>query len=136
MGINIDLTALKAVESAIGEFTRVETPEDAPRSSSIPSLVGSNEIVLEAALGAFNTSPSAMSRSEKKAFVEQLERDGAFLVKGMVNSVAASLNVSIYTVYNYLRQIRQPADKGLSAHESSKEEELFANVYPAGASDE
>ena len=47
-----------------------------------------------------------MEKEEKIELVRIFEERGVFLVKGAVEYVAEVLNVSRYTVYNYLDEIR------------------------------
>lgn len=64
------------------------------------------DAIMDAAIKKAGKHPSAMTREEKIEFVRILDEEGAFLVKGMVGSIAGAMNVSIYTVYNYVRQIK------------------------------
>jgi len=47
---------------------------------------------------------SEMSRSQKQQLVKFLDERGAFLIKRAVEDVAARLEVSRFTVYNYLEE--------------------------------
>ncbi len=47
-----------------------------------------------------------MAKEDKIELVRIFEERGVFLVKGAVEYVAEVLNVSRYTVYNYLDEIR------------------------------
>jgi predicted transcriptional regulator YheO len=48
-----------------------------------------------------------MSKEEKVQICKQLDAQGAFLIKGAIDYVAAILCVSRYTIYNYLDEIRE-----------------------------
>ena len=50
-----------------------------------------------------------MNREEKKNFIRILDEEGAFLIKGMVQYLAKTMQVSIYTVYNYMRELKKDA---------------------------
>ena len=50
--------------------------------------------------------PSDMHKAEKLKVVAELEENGIFHVKGAVEYVASCLHVSIPTVYNYLKTVR------------------------------
>ena len=59
-----------------------------------------------------------MNREEKKQFVRMMDEEGAFQVKGMVQHLARAMRISIYTVYNYMRQIKEEEQgKGLGGME-------------------
>ena len=45
-----------------------------------------------------------MSRSQKQQVVKFLDERGAFLIKRAVEDVAARLEVSRFTIYNYLEE--------------------------------
>jgi len=47
-----------------------------------------------------------MGRGDKIEIVRQLEDQGVFLIKGAVKFIAKKLNVSKFTIYNYLDQVR------------------------------
>ncbi len=48
-----------------------------------------------------------LTRDEKVSIVAQLEARGAFLIRYSVDRVAERLNLSKYTIYNYLDEIKQ-----------------------------
>jgi predicted transcriptional regulator YheO len=52
--------------------------------------------------------PAAMSRDEKMEVVKRLEERGAFLVKRSAEQVAEALDLSRYTIFSYLKEIRRP----------------------------
>ena len=119
VGINLDLTAFRAVQSGIESLVRLEDStgdqqeeraENRGREDFIAYLVETNDAVLEAAVRKAGKHPSTMNRKEKFDFVRLLEAEGAFLVKGMVATVARTMNISIYTVYKYLRRIKDGQD--------------------------
>lgn len=65
------------------------------------------------AIAAIGKPAALMSREEKQRVVELLEPQGAFLIKRSVEKVAAVLEVSRFTVYSYLDEIRT---KGSVSH--------------------
>jgi len=56
--------------------------------------------------------PAAMSREEKMDVVKRLEERGAFLVKRSAEQVAEALDLSRYTIFSYLKEIRRPEAGG------------------------
>ena len=56
--------------------------------------------------------PAAMSRDEKMEVVKRLEERGAFLVKRSAEQVAEALDLSRYTIFSYLKEIRRPTGGG------------------------
>lgn len=56
--------------------------------------------------------PAAMTREEKMEVVKRLEERGAFLVKRSAEQVADALDLSRYTIFSYLKEIRRPGAAG------------------------
>jgi len=52
-----------------------------------------------------------MQKDEKLETVRYLQKRGVFLVKGTIEKVANLLNVSRYTIYNYLVEVKSQKDK-------------------------
>jgi predicted transcriptional regulator YheO len=48
-----------------------------------------------------------MTKEDKSNIVKILDERGIFLIRGSVQTVARALNVSRYTIYNYLEEVRQ-----------------------------
>jgi predicted transcriptional regulator YheO len=63
-----------------------------------------------------------LTRDERLELVRLLEQRGAFLVRRAVPTIAKSLNVTRYTVYNYLSEIRGDMGAGLSPEGARTEE--------------
>ncbi len=51
--------------------------------------------------------PSHMEKSDKIAIVKQLDDKGLFLVKGTIDLVASQLDISKFTLYGYLEEIKK-----------------------------
>jgi len=51
--------------------------------------------------------PATMTRDEKMEVVARLEERGAFLVKRSAEQVAEALDLSRFTVFSYLKEIRR-----------------------------
>lgn len=105
--LNFDLSEFEAMQSAIEDLTRVDTSEDKGVGETFAAYINeTNDAVMEAAIRKAGKHPSGMNREEKLEFIRILDEEGAFLIKGMVGYVAQVMNVSIYTIYNYMRQIK------------------------------
>jgi predicted transcriptional regulator YheO len=50
-----------------------------------------------------------MKKSHKSQVVKVLDDAGYFLIKDSVDHLAGALDVTRYTIYNYLNEIRGPA---------------------------
>jgi len=49
---------------------------------------------------------SLMKKSDKLLVVKIVDEKGGFLIRGSVNQLAAEMNVSRYTIYNYLDELK------------------------------
>lgn len=47
-----------------------------------------------------------MQKEDKVEVIRYLQKRGVFLIKGAIEKVAKRLNVSRYTLYNYLSEIK------------------------------
>lgn len=54
--------------------------------------------------------PATMSVEEKTMLIQHLEDNGTFQLKGSVDQVASLMGVTRYTVYNYLKKIRNKTE--------------------------
>ncbi|MBE0528613.1 MAG: helix-turn-helix domain-containing protein [Thermoleophilia bacterium] len=57
-------------------------------------------------VGEMGKTPAAMTREEKMQVVKRLEERGAFLVKRSAEQIAEALDLSRYTIFAYLKEIR------------------------------
>jgi predicted transcriptional regulator YheO len=94
------------------EFTQIskEGREEGHVEFFASSLKETIESLLETAIQKAGKQPATMTREEKVSLVASLEYEGAFLIKGSVGFVAKAMGVSIYTVYNYLKEVRSSTD--------------------------
>jgi predicted transcriptional regulator YheO len=103
--INFDLTLLNQLGMELQDFIHFDEAADKTENfySSIHDVV---EGMVKQVVQTFNKPANLLDMDEKIECVRKLEDRGAFLIKGATDYVAAILNVSRYTVYNYLQKIR------------------------------
>lgn len=105
--MNIDLSDLLHFQAVMHPLLHVD-PLERDASETFAACTGDTSLaILEAAIRRAGKHPSLMNREEKKDFIRILDEEGAFLIKGVVQHVAKEMQVSIYTVYNYMRQIKK-----------------------------
>ena len=63
-------------------------------------------LILDEVQGEFGTPLTDLLRPEKQRAVRRLEESGAFAYRRSVETVAAALGVSRFTIYNYLNRDR------------------------------
>jgi len=105
--INLDISEFTIARKVLEEMTWIESMEDPlavdPSSSNVNDVL--NHLVTET-LEISGKPVAYMNKDEKVAIVRKLDEQGAFLIKGAIDSVAKVLCVSRYTIYNYLDEIR------------------------------
>lgn len=65
------------------------------------------DTLIAQALSGHGNSRSIAGKAHRMEIVEKLDERGVFLVKGAIDIVAGKLNVSKYTLYSYLDQIKK-----------------------------
>jgi predicted transcriptional regulator YheO len=107
--INFDLSDIMTLNIALQDIFKVSEDQkvqnDLPETfqGDIVSTLG--EMANETIRRTGKIVPS-MNKNDKIEIVRKLENQGFFLIKGSVKLIASKLNLSKYTIYNYLEQIR------------------------------
>jgi predicted transcriptional regulator YheO len=98
--LEIDVQALEGADRVLHSLTAAYlTQERLPIMSNLDDALDHLIAQGEAYVG---KSVSEMSRKEKQQLVRFLDERGAFALRKAVERVADSMNVSRFTVYNYL----------------------------------
>jgi predicted transcriptional regulator YheO len=104
--INLDLSV--PLEDVLRTFavnwngSGVESPENFAMSSE--ELI---HVTLDKAIEKMSRERQISANTRNKKIVQELYQQGIFDIKGAVDLVAKELGVSRYTIYNYLREIRE-----------------------------
>lgn len=115
--IHHNIVHIQMIISFLEEYTRSQIAEDEDESlnispgskeykaTDIQSFMDSvmQEFLIER-LG--QNSFANLDKNDKLALISELESKGVFLVKGSVNLVANRMNISKFSIYNYLEEIR------------------------------
>ncbi|MDR1194416.1 MAG: helix-turn-helix domain-containing protein [Peptococcaceae bacterium] len=116
--IHHNIVHIKMITSFLEELTRPSNLEDEDEqeenraagekfysASDIQGFLNSiiSEFIVER-VGDANF--SSLEKSDKLALIAELDQRGVFLVKGAVNMIARRINVSKFSIYNYLDEIR------------------------------
>lgn len=117
--LHFDLTDLERFQGVLHGLMRFENAPGRELTELFPAcLSDTSDSIIETAIRKAGKHPAAMNREEKKQFVRMMDEEGAFQVKGMVQHLACAMRISIYTVYNYMRQIKEEEQgKGLGGME-------------------
>lgn len=105
--INLDTTDFYNASQALMPFINIQGNDHQPTSET---FAHSPEETIEAlffhAVEEIGKHPSTMNIDEKTQLTRQLEENGTFLLKGAVEQVAQLMGVTKFTVYNYLKKVR------------------------------
>jgi predicted transcriptional regulator YheO len=114
--LNADLTMFQATYNWLERFLQV-LPGAAPQvATAQPDMDKLMLDIIDGAVHRFGKPVALMNREEKTHAVKVMMQRGLFIVKGGVEKAAASLEVSRYTIYNYMEAVRQRDGAGASVH--------------------
>lgn len=115
LGLNFDVSGVVQSQRTLAALSAVGPAGDAvPETEEIFSDDIRDVVagMVAKILKEVGKTPAAMSRDEKMDVVKRLEERGAFLVKRSAEQVADALDLSRYTIFSYLKEIRRPDDGG------------------------
>jgi predicted transcriptional regulator YheO len=119
LGINFDISEVVRAQrilanlSAVGRLGGEAIPEaEEIFGGDIRDIVDG---MITKILHEMGKTPATMSRDEKMVVVKRLEERGAFLVKRSAEQVAEALDLSRYTIFSYLKEIRHGDDEDAAA---------------------
>ena len=112
LGLNLDVSGLLQAQRTLANLTVVarQGDEAVPETEEIFADDIRDVVagMIAKILNEMGKTPAAMSRDEKMEVVKRLEERGAFLVKRSAEQVADALDLSRYTIFSYLKEIRRP----------------------------
>lgn len=104
LGINFDYTNLSLANSVLSDLIRVGLPlEEAISSTSSDNLLND---IFEESLAVIGKPVALMNKEDRVKIVRILDEKGAFVFQKGIQTIAEKLNISRYTIYNYLKEIR------------------------------
>lgn len=108
MCVNFDVTDILNFNSAIQDIFGLS--EESTAENIIETFQGDinstlNEIA-QKTIRKTGKSVSSMGRADKIEIIRSLDESGFFLIKGAIKFIAAVLNLSKYSIYNYLETVR------------------------------
>jgi predicted transcriptional regulator YheO len=103
--INFDISKLIAAENTIKSFTMHSFGQEIKEAfvSDVNDLL---DFLLQECQSEIGIPVSMMGREEKRKAIEFLDRKGAFLVKKAGDKVCRFFDISKFTLYHYLDEIR------------------------------
>ena len=106
--INMDISKLLQTEDFLKTFLSFENPKIANDLEKVGSAMLSNlkEQIFEETILKIETKGLIPKRDKNKFLVEDLFEQDFFALKDSVEFVAKKLGVSIFTIYNYIRELK------------------------------
>lgn len=103
LGINYDFTLFSLMDNTLRNF--INTTSHYDKILSQKSDVNLNDLFSEC-INEIKLPIHMLTREDKKKIIEMLDNKSAFKIKNSIVQIAEKLNVSRYTIYNYLKEIR------------------------------
>lgn len=105
--INLDTTDFYNAAQALIPFINVqENNHTSPAETFAHSSGETIEALFMHAMEKIGKHPATMNVDEKTQLIGQLEASNTFIIKGAVEQVAQMMGVTKFTVYNYLKKVR------------------------------
>lgn len=106
--VNADLSAFQRMQSVLQSVLgEAPSARAEPASGAAPNAGPLVDTIIAEAIQAEHKSVAEMAKSDKKRAVETMNKRGLFLIRGAVEKAADALNVSRFTVYKYVEEIRR-----------------------------
>lgn len=117
--INLDTTDYFNAAQALAPFINSAVPHENEIQESFSATAQETiESIFEQSLPEVGKQPASMSTPERIQLVELLEEQGVFQMKGAVKRVAELCGLSKFTIYNYLKLIREQDNTSEEKHEA------------------
>ena len=104
--INLDITDLLKAQGFLKNLTYQEDNSES-KEHFVPDLNDIVEILIHEYLNLNNLCLDKMSKNDKFNLIKFLDEKGAFLVRNSSDKVCEFLDISKYTLYAYLKDIKK-----------------------------
>ena len=95
----------------VAEISSVMTPEE--NETFEKDMTSTLEKMVAKSVNGIGKAIPSMSKEDRVEIVRRLEEQGFFLIKGAIKVLAGKLNMSKFTIYNYLDHVRVKIQKWL-----------------------
>lgn len=105
-GINYDYTNLSHAQAILNELTQVGDSLDVviKRENRIEQTL---EELYDKAVAYIGKPVQLMKKDERVRMIGYLDDNGAFLIHKSIPDISEKMNISRFTIYNYLKEIRE-----------------------------
>ena len=110
--VNMDMGKFLMVKNELDEICKTTDLEELAHQSTDETDEVSEDVIqilrqiIRKTISNFVIPVASMTKEDKIEIVRFLDEKGVFLIKGAVDYLSNELNVSRYTVYNYLEEVR------------------------------
>ena len=104
--INLDITQTIALENFLHKYNDFSIEKDKDQEIFATDVKSVLEFIIREAQSQVGKEPAEMNKSDKIHFLGCLDKKGAFLITRSSERVCEYLNISKFTLYNYLESAR------------------------------
>lgn len=107
LGINYDYTNMQMVHNVVSDLIKVGDPVNGDESEKDENLEGKLDELFQEAVDYIGKPMPFMRKQDRVEMIKYLNDKGAFSIHKSIPIIACKMNVSRYTVYNYIREIKE-----------------------------
>ena len=104
--VNYDMTGYLMFEKTMDEFCTINELNEEKEETFIKDVDEILDSIITKAIEEMHKPVSLMQKEDNMKVVEVVDEKGGFMIKGAVDQLAHKLNVSRFTIYNYLDEIK------------------------------
>lgn len=104
--VNTDVRALTAAHEVLGELLAGWVPSSGQSEHFYEDVASLTTDLLQRAVDSVGVPVPAMSRTHKMEVVRELDRRGFFVIREAAETAGEALQVTRFTIYNYLNELR------------------------------
>lgn len=118
--LNIDVTSVRQAHRLLGSLLNADPDSVAAAQPEVPSEAFPRTVselttqMVNEVTGSTGIPVELMKKSHKLDVVAALNQRGVFQVKEAVENVASALDVTRFTIYNYLNELQERSLEGIS----------------------
>src|SRR5699024_11551654 len=105
--INYDYNNMKMFHRVVGELIQVGKQIDKEAEEKVENIEGRLEELFEEAVDFVGKLMLYMYKQDRVEMIRYLNEKGTFSIHKSIPFIACKMNVSRYTVYNYIREIKE-----------------------------
>ena len=104
--VNTDIRALTAAHEVLSDLLAAEAPSNGRSEQFYDDVASLTADLLQRAVDSIGVPVPSMSRMHKVQVVRELDRRGFFVIREAAETAGEALQVTRFTVYNYLAEVR------------------------------